>query len=180
MQEAKKLAANVLCPAETCVVAGGPRDKIIKLATEIKPGYIQLHGGESLGDTAFLAEKLKKIGVKIIKAVFPNTPDLKKAAADFCKAGVYALLFDPRTPENAAAGGIADTDMFVTLKNAVNCPVIIAGGINPENAADIIQKTKAQIIDLMTGVEKAPGVKDEKKVKLLFEKIGREQKSDRQ
>lgn len=168
---AKKLAAGVFYPSEICVVTGGPPDKIIGLASEIKPDYVQLHSGETLGDTARLVLKLKKRGIKIIKTVFPDTPDLERAAAEFCKAGVYALLFDPRTPDNALTGGNANIDMFLFLKNAVSCPVILAGGINPGNAADIIQKTNAQIIDLMTGVEKAPGVKDEKKVKLLFEKI---------
>ena len=169
-REAKKLAAAAPPLLETCVVTGGPPDKILKTVLEIRPDYVQLHGGETLRDTMRLIDELGN-GVKIIKTLFPDTPDLQRSAAEFCEAGVYALLFDPRTPKNAASGGTADIDAFLRLKNAVSRPVVLAGGINPENAAEIIAKSGAEIIDLMTGVERAPGVKDEKKVKLLFENI---------
>ena len=172
VQSAKKFAAAVSRPSETCVVTGGSPDKIIKLISEIKPDYVQLHNGETLCDTAYLVGELGKRGVKIIKAIFPDTSDLEKTAKDFCEAGVYALLFDPRAPDNAAAGGIADIDTFIKLKNSVSCPVILAGGLNPGNVTEIIQKTNAQIIDLMTGVEKTPGNKDEIKIISLFKAVG--------
>jgi len=176
-RETQKLVQAVAKPAETCIVTGGPFDKIKNLALEIKPDYVQLHSGESLEDTARLVHELGKYGVKIIKTIFPDTPELEKSVLDFCKTGVYALLFDPRTPDNAATGGTADIDKFIKLKNFVNCPVILAGGINPGNAAEIIQQTNAQIIDLMTGVEKAPGNKDEEKIILLFKKLRGNKKS---
>jgi phosphoribosylanthranilate isomerase len=168
---ARALAAAADGSAETCIVTGGTPDKIIKLASEIKPDYIQLHGGENLEDTALLVDILGKRGVKIIKTIFPDTPDLEKNALDFCGKGVHALLFDPRTPDNAAAGGTADISAYIRLKNAVNCPVILAGGIKPGNAARIIKESGAEIIDLMTGVERFPGIKDEEKVILLFKEI---------
>jgi len=171
VETAKKLIAAVNKPAETCIVTGGPPDKVLRLAREAKPDYIQLHCGESLEDTAYLVRELKKQGVKIIKTVFPNTPDLEKAAADFCSAGVHALLFDPRTPENAAQGGTVDLSVFEKLQRAVSCPVILAGGITPENAAEIVRQSEPQMIDLMTGVELHPGNKDESKVVALFQAL---------
>jgi len=168
VQAAKKLVPAVSRPSETCIVTGGTADKILGLVSEIKPDYVQLHFGESLAETSRLVNELRDSGVKIIKTLFPDTPDLEETAIKFCKTGVYALLFDPRTPNNAADGGTADLSEFIKLRNAVNCPVILAGGINPGNAADFVQKTNAQIIDLMTGVEKSPGVKDEEKVIALF------------
>jgi phosphoribosylanthranilate isomerase len=168
---AKKLAAEVPRNSKSCIVTGGSFDKIAGLIFDINPDYVQLHFGESLEDTARLIDRFKNRKLKFIKTIFPNTPDLEKTAVDFYKAGVYALLFDPRTPDNASAGGTADLSGFIKLKKAVSCPVILAGGINPENAADIISASGADIIDLMTGVEKSPGIKDENKVKLLFENI---------
>lgn len=168
---AKRLAANIPRPFESCIVTGGSPDKITGLVLDIAPDYVQLHSGETMEDTAILADRFKNCGTKIIKTIFPNTPDLEKTAAKFCGAGIYALLFDPRTPENAATGGTANLSDFVRLKNAANCPVILAGGITPENAAETIERSGAEIIDLMTGVEKSPGQKDEEKVKLLFENI---------
>jgi phosphoribosylanthranilate isomerase len=173
--KAKELMAIVHRPVETCAVTGGPPDHVLRIAMETKPDYIQLHGGEMLEDTAYLVNALRKQGVKIIKAVFPNTPDLEKTAADFCAAGVYAVLFDPRTPENADRSadhsGTANLSTYEKLQRAVSCPVILAGGIAPENAVEIVRQTGAQMIDLMTGVEICPGMKDEAKVTAFFQAL---------
>ncbi|MCL2342360.1 MAG: phosphoribosylanthranilate isomerase [Firmicutes bacterium] len=168
---ARALIASAGSAAETCVVTGGAPEKIFRLALETGTDYVQLHFGESLNDTARLVRELHPRGVKVIKTLFPDTPDLEKATAEFCAAGVYALLFDPRRPENAAEGGAADLSVFRALQNAVSCPVILAGGITPENAAEIVRAAEPQMIDLMTGVEFSPGVKDEAKVTALFETL---------
>ena len=157
--------------AEICVVTGGSPDKILSIAALLKPDYLQLHYGETLSDTIYLVSELGKRGIKIIKALFPDTSDLEKTAEEFCAAGVYALLFDPRAPDNAAKGGTADLSVWSKLQRAVNCPVVLAGGITPENAAEIAGGSGARIIDLMTGVEHSPGVKDENKVIALFKSL---------
>jgi len=181
-QSAKKLildfsgmaetCSDVSRVAETCIVTGGPPDKVIRLAEEIQPDYIQLHGGEPLAWTSRMIDELKHFGIKVIKTLFPDTPDLEKTAAQFCAVGVYALLFDPRTPDHPEKGGHADLSLFMRLQSAADCPVILAGGINPENVAGIVLKTEARMIDLMTGVECRYGVKDEEKVKALFRALG--------
>ena len=171
VESVKKLILSVSKPSETCIVTGGEKDKIIKLASEIKPNYIQLHYGENLADTTLLVNELKKWNVKIIKTIFPNTKDLEKTCVDFCNAGVYALLFDPRTPNNVSTSGKGDIPAFIKLSQIVKCPTIFAGGITPENVVDIIQKTNAKIIDLMTGVEQSTGIKDEAKVISLFKEL---------
>jgi len=168
---AKALIASAPDKTKTCVVTGGPPDKILRLVLDLLPGYLQLHYGESLDDFVYLAAKLKPYGIRIIKTLFPDTPDLIQTAKDFYAAGVYALLFDPRTPDNAVKGGEADLTVYQTLRRAVGCPVILAGGINPENAAGMIRQSGAPIIDLMTGVESSPGVKDERKVIALFQAL---------
>jgi phosphoribosylanthranilate isomerase len=167
VQSAKEIVSKVSKPTETCIVTGGAPDKVLKLIIEIQPDYVQLHCGETLTDTIRLVGELGKRRVKIIKAVFPDTPNLERTAVDFCAAGVHALLFDPRTPNNAISSGAADISAFIKLQRVVNCPVIIAGGITPGNVKDIILRTGARIIDLMTGVEHSPGVKDEVKVASL-------------
>jgi indole-3-glycerol phosphate synthase len=156
---------------ETCIVTGSSLAHTIKLAETIKPDYIQLHNGESLEYTISLVNELRGSGIKIIKALFPDTPDITKTAVGFCEAGVYALLYDPRTPGNAGSGDIADISGFNRLRSAVRRPVALAGGITPDNVASIIRKAKPAIIDLMTGVESSPGIKDESKVIELFRAI---------
>ena len=171
VETAKELMATVDEPAKTCIVTGGPPDKILRIALETKPDYIQLHDNETLEDTAHLVRALENHGVKIIKTVFPNTPDLEKTAAAFCATGVDALLFDPRTPDNPTHGGMADLSAFDKLRRAVNCPVILAGGISPGNVAEIVLHSGTRNIDLMTGVEVRPGMKDEARVIALFQAL---------
>ena len=171
VETARELVVSVSEPAKTCIVTGGSPAKILRLVRETKPNYVQLHDNESLEDTAYLVGELKKYGVKIIKTLFPNTPDLEEAAAAFCAAGVDALLFDPRTPDDAARGGTVDLAVFEKLQSIVSCPVILAGGITPANAEEIVLRSKSRIIDLMTGVEQSPGVKDESKVIALFQAL---------
>ena len=165
---ARTLIAAAPKSVRTCVVTGGSVERVLRVARKTQPDYIQLHCGESLEDTVYLVRQ----GLKIIKTLFPNTPDLEQAAADFHAAGVYALLYDPRTPDNAAQGGKADLLMFSRLRQAASCPVVLAGGITPANAAEMIAAARPEMIDLMTGVEHSPGVKDETKVIELFRALG--------
>ncbi|MCL2281613.1 MAG: phosphoribosylanthranilate isomerase [Dehalococcoidia bacterium] len=165
---ARELIVATPKPAQTCIVTGGSLDKILHITMEAKPDYIQLHSTETLEETSLIVRELAECDVKVIKTIFPHMPDLEKSAVDFCAAGVFALLFDPRTPDNAIGSGLTDIPAFVKIKHAVNCPVIFAGGITPDNVCDIVLKTKAQAIDLMTGVERKCGIKDEEKVATLF------------
>ncbi|MCL2679328.1 MAG: hypothetical protein FWF18_03470 [Dehalococcoidia bacterium] len=168
---AKELMSSVSGRAKTCVVTGGSPENTIRLAKELKPDYIQLHASETLADVGYLVGKLGEFGVKIIKAVFPDTPDLEKTATDFCKTGIHSLLFDARTPNNAITGGIADLSLFRSLQIAAIIPIILAGGITPENVTNIVLMSKAEAIDIMTGLELSPGVKDEAKVAALFQAL---------
>lgn len=169
--KAKELMIAVNKPAKTCVVTSGPPNHVLRIASETKPDYIQLHGRETLEDTAHLVSELGKQGIQVIKAIFPDTPDLEKTAAAFCAAGVYAMLFDPRTPSHAHRSGIADLSAYQKIRDAINCPLILAGGITPENAVEIVGQTDAPIIDLMSGVEIRPGIKDPAKVSALFQTL---------
>ncbi|MCL2332958.1 MAG: phosphoribosylanthranilate isomerase [Actinomycetia bacterium] len=165
---AGRLLAGAPDDSKTCIVTSGSPEKVLHIAEELKPGYIQLHGDETPEETAYLVRELGKQNIKVIKAVFPTRPTLIEDAAAYCEAGVQALLFDPRAPETAAEGGAADLAAFRKLQSAVNCPVILAGGIDPDNAAGMVALTQAPMIDVMSGVESSPGVKDAAKVRALF------------
>jgi len=164
---ARKLIAAVPKPVQTCAVTGGSVEHVLRVAAETRPDYIQLHAGESLADTATLVGELGK-SIRVIKALFPDTPDLEKTAADFCRAGVHAVLFDPRTPNDASRSGAADLSRYRELQRAIDCPVVLAGGIKPENAAAMIRAAQPRMIDLMSGVEASPGIKDHARIAALF------------
>jgi phosphoribosylanthranilate isomerase len=154
--------------AATCIVTAGGAEHVLRLAGELCPDYIQLHGDETPAGAAEIVRGLNGRGVRVIKAVYPHMPNLLQSAHDYEAAGVWALLLDPRNPQDAQRGGGADFCIWQELSAAVRCPVILAGGLAPGNAAGAVAKTNAAILDLMTGIESAPGIKDERKVAALF------------
>ena len=172
-QQASALVKSVLKPAQTCVVTGGQPDKILRIAREIMPCYVQLHHNETPEDTQRVSGVLSKLGIRVIKALSPDIPGLEHAAKAFAATGVWALLLDSRTPENPASGGAADFSAYQKVRDAVSCPVILAGGITPQNVREVLAQTSAPTIDLMTGVEcsHSPGLKDEAKVRELFQAL---------
>ena len=156
--QAKILLSAARSP--TCLVTGGTPESVIALAAELKPDMIQLHYKETVAQTAEIAAELKKSGIKTIRAVH-NEAEI----AALCKTEIEAILVDSRTSENAANNGLAvDTDLFNRVKEKSTKPLIIAGGITPENVVDIIARTEADWIDVMSGVERSPGVKDRMKL----------------
>ena len=169
LQQASELIKSTPPSAKTCVVTGGATGKILSLARELRPDYLQLHYGETPEETAYLCGELRELGIRVIKALSPGLPDLEQAAVSFAATGVYALLLDPRTPDNAAHGaGTASFAVYKKVARAVSCPVFLAGGITSANVREAVRQTGAPLIDLMTGVESSPGVKDRAKVAALF------------
>jgi phosphoribosylanthranilate isomerase len=160
-----------------CVVTGGSVGNILRIANELKPDYIQLHGKETPDEAAYLANELT--GVKLIKALSPDTQPLIETAQSYAASGVYALLLDPRSQDDALKSGSVNYSVWREVSNRVNCPVILAGGLTPDNIAEAVRETGARHIDLMTGVEISPGVKDEAKVKALFRNLYQQVKETR-
>ena len=90
-------------------------------------------------------------------------------------AGVSAALIDPRTPDNAAKSGLsADLSFYSLAACSSTLPVILAGGVKPQNIRAIAEKTGADMLDVMTGAESIPGKKDEEKLRLLVRRLRNE------
>ena len=157
--------------AQSCIVTGGELIKLRTLALRLRPDLIQLHGGESLEVTAALAEDLAPLGIGVIKTV-PTSPaarlrefgtaDPAACGEKLSRVGVYAALVDARGPENAARPGLkADFALFRAVRDAARCPTILGGGVKPENCARLIRELDPAVLDVLSGVESAPGKKSE-------------------
>lgn len=80
------------------------------------------------------------------------------------------LLFDSRS--SRAAGGTGETfDWELIDRRLVSKPFFLAGGLNPHNVAEAIRKVKPDGVDVSSGVELKPGIKDHEKLRALFEEI---------
>ena len=122
------------------------------------PDILQLHGAESVAQITAIR---RKFGLPVMKAV----PIAVKE--DLVRIGTYAtvadrLLFDARAPRDATRpGGLGNTFDWHLLKNVRSgVPFMLSGGLDATNIVDALRITRATGIDVSSGVERAPGVKD--------------------
>ena len=136
-----------------------PDDALLAQAQSVlKPDYVQLHGKE----TPERVQDIKKNfpDMKIIKAVSVRSGD------DVAQALRYAdvadmLMFDAKPPANMLPGGNALSFDWALLKGReFPLPWFLSGGLNSENVAEAIRISGAKMVDVSSGVESAPGVKD--------------------
>ncbi|MCX7285337.1 MAG: phosphoribosylanthranilate isomerase [Novosphingobium sp.] len=119
---------------------------------------IQLHGKEDPARTAALRAHFGKPVWKVISVAGPG--DVAKAAA---YAGVADfILFDAKTPKGADLPGGLGLTFDWDLLRAYKGPLAwgLAGGLAPANVAEAARGTGAGLVDVSSGVESAPGVKD--------------------
>jgi phosphoribosylanthranilate isomerase len=118
----------------------------------------QLHGEEAVEDFA-------GIGAALIKAV-PVGPGFDADAVASIPQTVTVLL-DAHDP--ARRGGTGRTiDWAAAAEVARRRPAILSGGLNAGNVADAVARVRPHMVDVSSGVESAPGVKDPEKLRAFF------------
>lgn len=120
---------------------------------------LQLHGAES---PARVAEVKARYGLPVMKALgVADRADL--AALDLYQTVADQILVDAKPPKGAAlpgGNGLA-FDWTLLLGRVWRKPWMLAGGLTPDNVAQAVRSTNARQVDVSSGVETAPGVKDE-------------------
>ena len=119
---------------------------------------LQLHGHESPNR---VAEVRARYGLPVMKAV--GVADEGDLAAIFDYSTVAdQLLIDAKPPKNAAlpGGNGLSFDWRLVAQRRWLRPWMLAGGLTPDNVAEAIRLTNARQVDVSSGVESAPGVKD--------------------
>jgi phosphoribosylanthranilate isomerase len=121
---------------------------------------LQLHGGET-------PEYCRQFGRPYLKAVRVRPGvDLVKYASDFSDA--RALLLDAFVP--GVPGGTGERFDWRLIPAGLNKPIILSGGLNPDNVAEAVQTVQPWAVDVSSGVESAPGIKDAAKVAAFIER----------
>ncbi|MCH8313678.1 MAG: phosphoribosylanthranilate isomerase [Nitrospinae bacterium] len=132
-------------------------DRINRIVDSCKLSAVQLHGNES---PAFC----KKIRRKVIKAVRVKGKDSFDGLSSY---KVSAFLLDACSDQQQ--GGTGETfDWRLVSEGKKYGPVILAGGLDPSNVAHAIQKVKPYGVDVCSGVEKIPGIKDPSRLKAFI------------
>lgn len=135
---------------------------------EVPLDLLQFHGLESPEFCdSFQRPYIKAIGMKNLK----NEEEFTQASAPYKNA--KGFLVDSHA--TGKAGGTGQTFDWKNVPQKQTKPIILAGGLNPENIADAIQQLDLYGIDLSSGVESQPGVKDSEKIKQLMKEVYRVQ-----
>ncbi|MDN3645137.1 phosphoribosylanthranilate isomerase [Pontixanthobacter aestiaquae] len=132
----------------------------------VKPDVIQFHGNETPEWCALVSDQLK---LEVWKALgVKDAPTLAKSARYDGK--VDRLLFD--APAKALPGGTGTSfDWSLLTEFDHQMPWGLAGGLTPDNVAEAIRQTGTGLVDTSSGVESAPGVKDEAKIRAFCEAV---------
>lgn len=145
----------------------------------------------SVTDPEELIGLVKKTGVKAvqthadvdgmhkIKSVLPNIKLFKvvnvydESAIEEAKSyegAADGLVLDSGIKENGQKGGTGKThdwNISKRIVESIKLPIILAGGLNPDNVADAVEKVRPYGVDVNSGVSNADGTKDLEKVKLF-------------
>jgi phosphoribosylanthranilate isomerase len=131
---------------------------LANIVEALQPDILQLHGKETV---ARLRDIKQTFGLQVMKAIAVET------VADLASLPGYAavadrILFDARAPKEATRpGGLGAVFDWHVLENLdLKLPFMVSGGLHAGNVAEAVRVSRAGGVDVSSGVERAPGVKD--------------------
>ncbi len=164
LDHARELAAEARGRAKIVAISVDASDRTLAaIVARVAPDLLQLHGSEN---PTRVAEIKRQFGVGVMKAL--GVAD----AGDFDKALEYQeaadwLLIDAKPPKGATrpGGHGAPFDWRLARRFAPQKPWLLSGGLEAANVGEAIALSGARGVDVSSGVESAPGVKDIEKIK---------------
>jgi phosphoribosylanthranilate isomerase len=166
-ERARTLGERVQSPARKVAVSVDANDELLKSCIDaLKPDLLQLHGRETPERVAVIRSHF---GLPVMKAL-PITE-----RADLSSVHLYAkvadlLMFDARAPRAATRpGGLGKAfDWRLLEKIELSVPFLLSGGLDAGNVSEALHITRADGLDVSSGVEHAPGEKDADKIRAFI------------
>lgn len=143
---------------ETCVVMVNPDNSTVMEVAALSPDWIQLHGPE----TPHRVEAIRdEAGIAILKALSIGSTEDVARVAGFAEAADRILL-DAKPPKGADREGGLGVPFDWALLKALDpgLPFMLSGGLTPATVGEAIKAVRPMGVDVSSGVETAPGVKD--------------------
>ena len=159
LERAKELAGIARGKTEiVALVVDWSEQRAAELAEALKPDWLQFHGRETPEQIAALR---RAVGRPVMKALGIATADDLKAVTAYRDAADLILL-DAKPPKDAAFPGGHGKPFDWRLLGGLDPSqrFMLSGGLDPANVAEAIQVTRPAGVDVSSGVESAPGVKD--------------------
>jgi phosphoribosylanthranilate isomerase len=166
-EQARALGAQVRGRARiVALTVDADDDALARIVEWLSPDILQLHGREA---PSRVTEIRQRFGRPTMKAIGVAAP------ADFAAAAPHDgvadfLLIDAKPPKNALlpGGNGRAFDWALARDFRPRTPWLLSGGLDPDNVAEAITLTGARGVDVSSGVESAPGVKDESKIRAFI------------
>jgi phosphoribosylanthranilate isomerase len=151
------------------VFVNQPWECVTEVARLLGLGAVQLHGDEP-------AEMYARSAYRVIKAVPVSGDDRMLASRVAAVPGHTTVLLDAHDPIKRGGTG-RPIDWTQAAAVARTRRVILSGGLNADNVSAAIEAVNPYAIDVSSGVESAPGIKDATKMRALFEAAFRAQEA---
>src|SRR5438105_6845574 len=167
LDTARALSARVRGRAKKVALTVDADDLVLaQIVDALKPDLLQLHGHETPQRVAAVRETF---GLPVMK-VLPIETRADLAAIDNYTGVADRLLFDARPPRDATRpGGLGKPFDWHLLENLnLSIPFMLSGGLHADNVAEALRITRAPGVDVSSGVESAPGVKDPDKIRAFI------------
>lgn len=159
-ERAAELAARARGKARIVALVVDADDATLnRINTVLNPDLFQAHGAET---PERITEISNLTGKPVMKAIRVRDMTDVAAAADYTDVAAF-ILYDAKAPEtlgNTLPGGNGLAFDWVLLEGGRRPAFMLAGGLTPGNVAEAIRITGAPMVDVSSGVESAPGVKD--------------------
>ena len=137
-------------------------DEVGQVLSECRVDRLQFHGSES----GQFCEQFKYPYFKAV-AMGEQTQDFERLQQEFVNAS--AFLLDSHRQDQA--GGSGESFDWVTVPEDIHKPLILAGGLSPDNVQSAIRQVRPYAVDCSSGVELAPGTKDHIKIRQFVENV---------
>jgi phosphoribosylanthranilate isomerase len=168
LERAKTLIEQAPIFVDTIVVtAPNNIEELTEVCERLKPSAVQIHGKKQF-DASEIREKVKD--VYLIKTVYVTANSLAEEKIVNLKA-FDAVLFDSFIKgQYGGTGKTHDWTLSKQIREAVApTPVVLAGGLNPNNVKEAILAVETYAVDVASGVELKPAIKDHSKVRAFIE-----------
>jgi phosphoribosylanthranilate isomerase len=134
-------------------------EALAALVSAFRPDLIQLHGAETPARVRAVA---RLTGAEVVKAVrVADAGDVQRGLSAFDDAADH-LMFDAAPPPGAGRpggnGGAFDWSLLADIRP--RRPWFLAGGLDPWNVAEALKVARAPLLDVSSGVERGPGIKN--------------------
>jgi phosphoribosylanthranilate isomerase len=170
LNEAEKLIGVVpVFVKSVLVMVPKSLKELFRTCEKLSPSALQLHG-EKILDASSLRENLPN--TSIIRALNVYQENVLKVASNASKSFDAILLDSASYGRYGGTGKVHDWKLSKRIKRVIHSkPLILAGGLHPENVQESIHTVQPYAVDVSTGVESQPGIKDPVKISTFIDNV---------